>query len=61
MLRSSLDLVDIITILFPLALACAAAAVVAFRWAARSGQFDDLDTPPLRILVDDEGLESDHE
>ena len=25
----------------------------AFRWAVRDGQFDDLDTPPLRVLTDD--------
>jgi cbb3-type cytochrome oxidase maturation protein len=33
----------------------AVAAVIVFVWAARSGQFDDLETPALRILGDDEG------
>jgi len=26
--------------------------IAAFVWAVRSGQFDDLDTPPLDILAD---------
>ncbi|MDX2086485.1 MAG: cbb3-type cytochrome oxidase assembly protein CcoS [Kofleriaceae bacterium] len=42
-------------IILPLALAGAAAAVAAFIWVARSGQLDDLDTPPRRILYDDDG------
>ena len=29
-------------------------AIAAFVWAVRRGQFDDLDTPPLDILADDE-------
>ncbi len=41
-------------VLLPLALLVAAIAVGFFIWAARSGQFDDLDTPPVRILFDDE-------
>lgn len=28
--------------------------IVGIAWAVRSGQFDDLDTPAVRILVDDE-------
>jgi len=30
------------------------AAVAAFVWAANRGQFDDLDTPAVRMLHDDE-------
>lgn len=41
-------------ILLPVALVFAAGALCAFIWAARSGQFDDLVTPGLRILHDDE-------
>ena len=37
-----------------LALVGAACAVVAFAWTVRSGQLDDVDTPPHRILFDDE-------
>lgn len=45
---------SVIYVLLPLALALAAAAVAAFVWAVRRGQFDDLDTPPLRILHDED-------
>jgi cbb3-type cytochrome oxidase maturation protein len=41
-------------VLVPLALLIAGIAVALFVWAVRSGQFDDLDTPPVRILFDDE-------
>ena len=41
-------------VLVPLALVLAGAAVLAFRWAVRDGQFDDVETPALRILLDDE-------
>ncbi|MCA9705401.1 MAG: cbb3-type cytochrome oxidase assembly protein CcoS [Myxococcales bacterium] len=39
--------------LIPLALAAAGAALLAFRWALTDGQFDDLDTPSVRVLADD--------
>lgn len=42
-------------VLLPVALGFAAAALAVFLWAVRTGQFDDLDTPPLRILMDDDG------
>ena len=41
-------------IALPVALLLAAAAVVAFIWAVRSGQMDDLETPGSRPLIDDE-------
>lgn len=44
---------SVIYVVLPLALLIAAAAVTAFVWAARSGQLDDLETPGLRILIDD--------
>ena len=40
-------------VLVPLALLLAALGVAAFRWAVRDGQFDDVETPALRILLDD--------
>ena len=44
--------------ILPLLIAVSIAAVVAvagvFVWAVRSGQFDDLDTPAVRILTDDD-------
>lgn len=45
---------EAIFVLLPLALLIAAIAVGFFIWAARTGQFDDLETPALRILFDDE-------
>jgi len=45
--------VETIFVLLPLALLIAAIAVGFFVWAARSGQFDDLETPAVRILFDD--------
>jgi cbb3-type cytochrome oxidase maturation protein len=38
----------------PLALIVSAGAVVAFIWSVRRGQLDDLQTPALRMLADDE-------
>lgn len=44
---------SVIYVLLPVALVIVAAAVGAFVWAARRGQYDDLDTPALRVLHDD--------
>jgi cbb3-type cytochrome oxidase maturation protein len=43
----------VLYVVVPLALLLAGGAVAAFIWAVRRGQFDDLDTPPLRMLHDD--------
>jgi cbb3-type cytochrome oxidase maturation protein len=45
---------EVIYILLPLAVLLAAAALIAFIRAVGAGQFDDLETPPHRILYDDE-------
>lgn len=45
---------ETIFVLLPLALLIAGIALALFVWAARSGQFDDLETPAVRILFDDE-------
>lgn len=45
---------SVIFVLLPAALLFAAAAVIVFLWAVRSGQFDDLDTPAMRILGEDD-------
>ena len=45
---------ETIFVLLPLALLIAAIAVGFFIWAAKSGQFDDLDTPAVRMLFDDD-------
>ncbi|MDJ0927848.1 MAG: cbb3-type cytochrome oxidase assembly protein CcoS [Gammaproteobacteria bacterium] len=45
---------NIIFYLIPLGLVLLAVAVAAFFWAVRSGQFDDLETPAYRVLMDDD-------
>ncbi len=45
---------SVIYLLLPLALIFSAGAVGIFIWATKNGQFDDLDTPGMRILFDDE-------
>jgi len=52
---------SVLFIVLPLALLLAAAGVAAFIWMARTGQLDDLDTPAVRMLFDDDapGAKSD--
>lgn len=45
---------SVIFIVLPLALVVVLVAVVAYIWSARNGQFDDLDTPAMRMLHDDD-------
>lgn len=44
---------SVLFVAIPVALLLAAAAIVAFAFSVWGGQFDDLDTPPLRMLFDD--------
>jgi len=44
---------SVLFLVLPLALIIVGAAVIAFIWATRRGQFDDLDTPAIRALHDD--------
>ncbi|BBD79346.1 cbb3-type cytochrome oxidase assembly protein CcoS [Aerosticca soli] len=44
----------ILLVLIPLSLVLLIVAIGAFVWAVRKGQFDDLDTPALDVLHDDE-------
>ena len=45
---------NILLLLIPLSLVLLGVAIWAFVWAVQGGQFDDLDTPALDILVDDD-------
>ena len=45
---------NILLLLVPLALLLLVVAIVAFAWAVRGGQFEDLETPALSILADDD-------
>ena len=44
---------NILLALIPISLVLLVLAVLFFLWAVRSGQFDDLDTPPLDVLRDE--------
>ncbi|MCO5143337.1 MAG: cbb3-type cytochrome oxidase assembly protein CcoS [Oligoflexia bacterium] len=44
---------NILFLLIPIATGIGIAGVIAFIYAVRKGQFDDLSTPAYRILVDE--------
>jgi cbb3-type cytochrome oxidase maturation protein len=44
---------SVLYIALPIALVLAFIAVIAFVVQVRNGQFDDLETPPRRMLFDD--------
>lgn len=44
---------NILLALVPISLILLGLAIYAFVWAVRDGQYDDLDTPALDILVDE--------
>jgi len=45
--------------LIPIALFLGALGLVAFLWALRSGQYDDLDGAAVRVLLEDENEKKD--
>jgi cbb3-type cytochrome oxidase maturation protein len=45
---------SVIFIILPIAIVMAGLALVAFVLSVRRGQFDDVDTPPLRAILDDD-------
>jgi len=45
---------DILYLLIPIAILLVVAMVVGFLWASRSGQFDDLEGPAHRILMEED-------
>lgn len=45
---------DILYLLIPLGMVFLALVIAAFLWAVRSGQYEDLDGPAHRILMDDD-------
>ncbi len=44
---------EIVWILIPFALLLAGFFIVGFFWMANNGQYDDLDTPQQRMLLDE--------
>lgn len=49
----------VLYLLIPLSVLLLTIAVVAFFWATRQGQFDDLDSPAMRIIMDDDSRPGD--
>ena len=45
---------NILYLLIPLGLILLGLAIAAFFWAVRSGQFDDLDSPAMSVVMDDD-------
>lgn len=45
---------EILYLLIPIAVIVMAVAIAALVWAVRSGQFEDLEGPAHRILMDDD-------
>lgn len=49
---------EILYLLIPLSVVLVFAIAVAFWWSVKSGQFDDLEGPGFRILMDDDRPEA---
>lgn len=47
---------EIMIVLLPLALLLGATFIGAFIWAAKKGQYDDVETPRYRMLLEDKQL-----
>ena len=45
---------SVIYIVLPLALVLGGGALAAFWWAVQRGQFEDLDTPAIRVALEDD-------
>lgn len=45
---------SVLYVVVPLALVIVAIALAGYLWAVRSGQMDDLETPGIRVILDDE-------
>ena len=50
---------SVLFIALPIALALGAAGTIACIFCIRGGQYDDLDTPAMRILVDEQTVEDE--
>ena len=46
---------EILYLLIPLSVILVFAIAIAFWWSVKSGQFDDLEGPGFKILMDDDG------
>ncbi len=50
-----------LAILIPVALLLGFTGLIAFLWALRKGQFEDLDGAAMRILIDEDEEDEDRE
>lgn len=46
---------SVLYVVLPLAILLVGTAVVAFVWSVKNGQLDDLESPAIRMLHDDDG------
>ena len=51
---------DILPLLIGISVIAVITIAGIFVWAVRDGQFDDLDTPAVRILTDDDESDTPH-
>lgn len=47
---------EVITVLMPIAIFLALSFIAGFVWMTLKGQYDDLETPAMRMLIDDEKI-----
>ena len=47
---------NVLFLMIPIAIALGFTFVYFFIWATKDGQFDDLDTPSVRILLEDSNI-----
>ena len=48
------DAVNVLIYLVPIALALGLTGLAGFLWTLRSGQYEDMDGAPIRVLSDDD-------
>lgn len=51
---------SVIILLLLASISVAALFLVGFLWSVRSGQYDDADSPPVRILFDQKATSTDN-
>lgn len=49
---------EILYLLLPLTIIVSIVITAFFLWSVRSGQYEDLDSEPMRVLMDDDQVES---
>ena len=52
---------EILYVIIPISLVLVILIGVAFLWAVKSGQFEDMEGPAHRILMDEDEVNSDHD